>query len=275
MRVIRRAGILALALLSSGLAASALRAGPKAAQASATANPAAEDLQGKQAFETRCSTCHGLDGGGAMGPNIQGIPFRLGADVVANIIKNGLSGGMPGFAGQMSDAEIQQVVAYLLSLTPKDAGKVTGDAAKGEVVYDSSGCSGCHIIAGEGSGIGPELTTVGKLRGPNYLRTTVLYPGSDLPQAHVFLESGGQLDFLYVHVVTKEGHAFDGTRAAEDSFHIVIKDAQGNFHSFRKADLRELKKEPGKSVMPSFKEKLSDAQINDLVAYLASLKGGQ
>ena len=275
MKVIRRAGILALALLSSGLAASALRAGPQTTQAPPTANPAAEDLQGKQAFETRCSACHGLDGGGAMGPNIQGIPFRLGSDVVANIIRNGLSGGMPAFAGQMSDAQIQQVVAYLLSLTPKDTGKVTGDPAKGKEVYDSSGCAGCHIIAGEGSGIGPELTTVGKLRGPNYLRTTLLYPGSDLPQAHVFLESGGQLDFLYVHVVTKDGHAFDGTRAAEDSFHIVIKDAQGNFHSFRKADLRELKKEPGKSVMPSFKEKLSDAQIDDLVAYLASLKGGQ
>lgn len=275
MKVARRAGILALVLLSSGLAASALRAGPQTTQDSPAANPAAEDLQGKQVFETRCSTCHGLDGGGAMGPNIQGIPFRLGADVVANIIKNGLSGGMPAFAGQMSDAEIQQVVAYLLSLTPKDAGKVTGDPVKGKEVYDSSGCAGCHIIAGEGSGIGPELTSVGKLRGPNYLRTTLLYPGSDLPQAHVFLETGGQLDFLYVHVVAKDGHAFDGTRAAEDSFHIVIKDAQGNFHSFRKADLRELKKEPGKSVMPTFKEKLSDAQINDLVAYLASLKGTQ
>ena len=113
------------------------------------------------------------------------------------------------------------------------------------------------------------------MRGPNYLRNAVLYPGTDLPQEHVFLESGGQLDFLYVHVVTKDGHAFDGTRAAEDSFHIVIKDAQGNFHSFRKADLRELKKESGKSVMPSFKDKLSASQVNDLVAYLASLKGAQ
>ena len=275
MKVIRRAGILALALLSSGLAATVLRADPKAPQDSPAANPAAADLQGKQDFEARCSTCHGLDGGGAMGPNIQGIPFRLGADVVANIIKNGLSGGMPAFSGQMSDAQIQQVVAYLLSLTPKDTGKITGDAAKGKEVYDTSGCAGCHIVEGEGSGIGPELTTVGKLRGPNYLRNTVLYPGSDLPQAHIFLESGGQLDFLYVHVVTKAGHAFDGTRAAEDSFHIVIKDAKGDFHSFRKADLRELKKEPGKSLMPSFKGKLSDAQIDDLVAYLASLKGAQ
>jgi len=276
MKAIRRAGILALVLLSGGWATGVLRAAPKPEQDSPIANPTAEDLQqAKQTFEARCSTCHGLDGGGAMGPNIQGIPFRLGADVVANIIKNGLSGGMPAFAGQMNDAQIQQVVEYLLSLTPKDTGAVTGDPAKGKEVYDSSGCAGCHIVAGEGSGIGPELTTVGKVRGPNYLRSAVLYPGTDLPQAHIFLESGGQLDFLYVHVVTKDGHAFDGTRAAEDSFHIVLKDSQGNFRSFRKADLRELKKEPGKSLMPSFKDKLSAAQVNDLVAYLASLKGAQ
>jgi cytochrome c2 len=80
---------------------------------------------------------------------------------------------------------------------------------------------------------------------------------------------------MFVHIVTRDGRTFDGTRASEDSFHIVIQDASGKFHSFQKSDLREFKKEPGKSVMPSFKGKLSDTQIDDLVAYLASLKGDQ
>ncbi len=251
-------------------------ASPRAGQDAPIANPAASDAdQGKQTFEARCSTCHGLDGGGAMGPNIQGIPMRLGAPVVAEAIKNGMSGGMPAFAGQLDAAQIQQVIAYLLTLTHKDSGTVTGDAAKGKEVYDSSGCSACHIVSGEGSGAGPELTSVGKLRGPGYLKTTLLYPGSDLPQAHVFLETGGLLDYMFVHIVTKDGHTYDGTRVAEDSFRIVIKDVSGMFHSFQKSDLREFMKEPGKSVMPSYKGKLTDTQIDDLVAYLASLKGDQ
>jgi len=276
MTVIRRLGIAAFIVLSCGLAANELSAAPHPRQDTPIANPKPEDIeQGKQTFETRCSTCHGLDGGGAMGPNIQGIPFRVGAAVVTSTIKNGMSGGMPAFGSQLDATQIQQVVAYLLTLTRKDAGAVTGDAAKGKEVYDSSGCSACHIISGEGSGIGPELTTVGQLRGPAYLRDAILYPGTDLPQARVFLETGGQLDYLFVHVVTKDGHAFDGTRVAEDSFHIVIKDANGKFHSFQKASLQELKKEPGKSLMPSFKDKLSETQVNDLVAYLASLKGAQ
>jgi putative heme-binding domain-containing protein len=235
-----------------------------------------QDLEkGKQTFEMTCSTCHGLDGGGAMGPNIQGIPFRLGVDAVTSVIKNGMAGGMPAFGGQLDAPQIQQVVGYLLTLTRKDEGKVTGDPSAGKQAYESSGCANCHIVAGEGGDIGPDLTIVGRERGPNYLRNTILFPGTDLPQSRVFLESGGQLQFLFVHVVAKDGRRVEGTRVAEDSFHIVLADAQGKFHSLRKDQLREIKKEPGKSTMPSFKGKLSETQINDLVAYLASLKGAQ
>ncbi|HEX4002848.1 MAG TPA: c-type cytochrome [Candidatus Acidoferrales bacterium] len=261
-------------------AAAGTIAGPAGArQNQANASPAAkpeDQSPGKQLFEQRCSTCHGLDGGGAMGPNIQGIPFRLGADPVKAIIKNGMAGGgMPAFAGQLDDAQIQQIVDYLLTLQRKDSTPVTGDPAKGKEVYDASACGSCHMIAGQGGDAGPELTTVGSLRGAGYLRSAVLYPGTDLPQEHVFVESGGQLDYLFIHVVTKDGKSYDGTRVAEDSFRIVIKNAEGNFLSFRKADLRTLDREPGKSVMPSVKGKLTDEQVNDLVAYLASLKGAQ
>jgi cytochrome c oxidase cbb3-type subunit III len=276
MTAFRRVWLVAIAFVSCAPLAVPLAAlaGPR--QDTAIANPAPADVeQGKQTFEARCSTCHGLDGGGAMGPNIQGIPMRLGAPAVATAIKNGMSGGMPAFAGQLSETQIQQVIAYLMTLTRKDTATVTGDAVKGKAVYDASGCASCHIIGGQGGDAGPELTTVGKLRGAGYLKTTLTYPGSDLPQAHVFLESGGLLDFMFIHLVTREGRTWDGTRVAEDSFRIVIKDAGGKFHSFQKSDLREFQKEPGKSVMPSFKDKLSAGQIDDLVAYLASLKGDQ
>jgi len=260
-------------ICAAAIATGAISAHAAARQDAQAAKPE-EQSPGKQLFEQRCSTCHGLDAGGAMGPNIQGIPFRLGADPVKAIIKNGMGGGggMPAFAGQLDDAQIQQIVDYLLTLQRKDSAPITGDPAKGKEVYDASGCASCHMIAGQGGDAGPELTTVGSLRGAGYLRSALLYPGTDLPQEHVFVESGGQLDYLFIHLVTKDGKAYDGTRVVEDSFRIVIKDAKGNFLSFRKADLRELQKETGKSVMPSVKGKLSDEQVNDLVAYLASLK---
>jgi cytochrome c oxidase cbb3-type subunit III len=233
-------------------------------------------LAGKKLFETNCSTCHGLDAGGNMGPNIQGLPMRLGAERVANFIKNGVPvAGMPAFGSQLDATQVQQIIEYLLTLKPKDEGVVTGNAEKGKQVYDASGCASCHMIKGEGGDSGPELTNVGALRGATYLRNTVVYPGSDLPQEPVRLETGGMLEYMYVHVVTNDGKAFDGTRVTEDSFKIVIKDAKGDFHTFWKQDLRTLDKQPGKSLMPSYKGKLSDEQLNDLVAYLASLKGAQ
>ena len=263
-------------LFSCAVAGASATAARAHAQSQDSQAKPATDSPGKALFEQRCSTCHGLDAGGAMGPNIQGIPLRLGADPVKAIIKNGMGGGgMPAFAGQLDDAQIQQIVDYLLTLQHKDAAAITGDPTKGKNVYDTSGCASCHTIAGEGGDAGPELTSVGSVRGAGYLKNAVLYPGTDLPQEHIFVESGGQLDYLFIHVVTKDGKSYDGTRAAEDSFRIVIKDVKGNFLSFRKADLRTLDKEPGKSVMPSVKGKLTDEQVNDLVAYLASLKGAQ
>jgi putative heme-binding domain-containing protein len=259
----------------AAMAAGTIPASARSRQESPSAKPE-DQSPGKQLFEQRCSTCHGLDAGGAMGPNIQGIPFRLGADPVKAIIKHGMgNGGMPAFAGQLDDGQIQEIVDYLLTLTHKDSGPVTGDPARGKEVYDATGCASCHMIAGQGGDAGPELTTVGSLRGAGYLRNALVYPGTDLPQARSFLESGGQLDYLFIHLVTKDGKAYEGTRVVEDSFRIVIEDVHGNFLSFRKADLRALDKEPGKSVMPSVRGKLSDGQLNDLVAYLASLKGAQ
>ena len=49
-------------------------------------------------------------------------------------------------------------------------------------------------------------------------------------------------------------------------------DNAGRLRSVAKADLREQSLDH-RSPMPSFKDKLNDAQVNDLVAYLATLHG--
>ncbi len=66
----------------------------------------------------------------------------------------------------------------------------------------------------------------------------------------------------------------EGMRTAESTLEIVLEDANCNFHSLHKADLQSLEKEPGKSFMPS-QASLSNVDLNNLAAYLASLKGAQ
>ncbi|HEX4074241.1 MAG TPA: c-type cytochrome, partial [Candidatus Acidoferrales bacterium] len=234
-----------------------------------------EDIAaGKKLYDATCSKCHGLDGGGGDGPSLQGAPERLGDAEVGSIIRGGIPGtGMNGF-GSLNMDETGQVVGYLRTLgRTADTEVAKGDPAKGKDVYESSGCSACHIIGGQGGGVGPELTRVGAMRGPAYLRTQVIAPGTDLPHEGGAMERGRFTQYLFVRVTTKSGHVAEGTRVYEDTFTIELKDAAGRFHSFRKLDLEKLEKLPGKSVMPSFKDTLSSTQLDNLVAYLASLKG--
>jgi cytochrome c oxidase cbb3-type subunit III len=272
MKAIRRlcvAAVAFFALASAGLAQIPRDTTPIAAKTSP-----ADIANGKTLYEATCSKCHGLDGGGSDGPNLQGVAERIGDEAIGNIIRGGIPGtGMASF-GSLSVDEIGQIVGYLKTLgRTADAEIAKGNPAKGKAVYESSGCASCHIIAGEGSGVGPELTRVGAVRGPSYLHAQILTPGTDLPQEAAAMERGRFLQFLDVRVVTKDGHSFEGTRVYEDSFTIEIKDATGKFHGFKKLDLQKLEKLPGHSVMPSYKGTLSDTQIDDLVAYLASLKG--
>ena len=66
-----------------------------------------------------------------------------------------------------------------------------------------------------------------------------------------------------------------GLRVNEDSFTIQLRDAKGNLHSIQKFEAKSIEPESGKSFMPSYKDKLTPAQINDLVAYLSSLGEAQ
>ncbi|MGC2330664.1 MAG: c-type cytochrome [Candidatus Acidiferrales bacterium] len=228
---------------------------------------------GKVLYDATCSKCHGLDGGGGDGPSLQGAPERLGDAEVGSIIRGGIPGtGMNGF-GSLTVDETDQVVGYLRTLgRTADMEIAKGDPVKGKEVYETSGCSTCHIIDGQGGGVGPELSRVGAMRGPGYLRTQLITPGADLPHEGGAMERGRFTQYLFVRVTTKGGHVVEGTRVYEDSFTIELKDATGRFHSFRKLELEKLEKLPGKSVMPSFKDTLSSTQLEDLVAYLASLK---
>jgi hypothetical protein len=72
--------------------------------------------------------------------------------------------------------------------------------------------------------------------------------------------------------VTRDGLELSGVRVNEDTFSIQIRDATGVIHSFFKSDLKELHKDFGKSPMPNYSSTLTTNEIDDLVAYLVSLR---
>lgn len=245
--------------------------------ASATSPSAPPDLeQGKRLFVQNCSVCHGVNGGGEEGPDLRGVPAALGDSTVQGVARRGIPGtAMPG-SSTLSEKEITNIVAYIRTLgSTTTSEKATGDPVKGESLYSSSGCSACHMISGQGGNIGPDLTRIGAMRGAAGLKARLQDPGANLPKMADGLFGNSWTQYLMFRAVEKDGRITEGMRVGEDSFTIVLKDAAGKFYGFWKPDLRSLEKEPGKSFMPSFKDTLSAAQLDDLVAYLASLKGAQ
>lgn len=231
---------------------------------------------GKRQFAQNCSTCHGINAGGEVGPDLHGVVAQLGDPSVHDIIRRGIPGtAMPG-SSTMSEKQVADVLAYLHTLdTAAASASVAGDPMRGEALYKSSGCPTCHMIAGQGGDVGPELTRIGAMRGAAGLKQRLLDPGADLPKVGEGVFGTRWSQYLMFRAVEKDEHVIEGMRVGEDSFSIVLKDASGKLHGLYKPDLRSLEKEPGKSLMPSFKGTLSDAQMDDLVAYLMTLKGSE
>ena len=80
-------------------------------------------------------------------------------------------------------------------------------------------------------------------------------------------------DFLQVRVTTRDGRRLTGVRLNEDAFSIQLRDLSDQVHSFWKNEIAELSKDHGQSPMPGYGTLLTAAEIDDLVAYLASLQG--
>jgi len=229
--------------------------------------------KGKQLFQGTCANCHGIDGSGANGPNIQNAAVTMGPEGLYTRMTSGPIGtAMPNFSF-LGDDKLWEIADYVSSLG-QHGQAVTGDPQKGKQVYDASRCATCHSIAGEGGDSGPNLTTIGTQRAPTLLREEVLDPGANLPLDTVGLsERAAYHAYQMYRVTSKDGKQVEGMRVNEDSFSIQLRDSKGEIHSIQKFGVAKIEQLPGKSFMPSYKGKLTDEQLNDLVAYLASLGG--
>lgn len=233
-----------------------------------------QQAPGKELFISNCSRCHGLDGSGGEGPNIQQSAEKLGADGMAATVKGGVAGtGMPAFSN-LSDVQIRQIVSYVRGLTrlPASDTVLHGDANRGESLYQANGCSECHMVRGEGGTLGPELTQIGAIRTAQEIRNALANPGANLPKTQANRDRGKWTEYLIYRAVLNNGQTVEGMRINSDSFVILLEDAQGNLHSLSRTDLKSLEPETGKSFMPSYGDKLSASQLDDLIAYLASPK---
>jgi cytochrome c oxidase cbb3-type subunit III len=249
-----------------------LRAEPALAQ-NATTNPLAGDASaingGKNIYRGRCGVCHGIDAKGYRGSDLTtGDWVHGGGDVqIFKTIQTGVAGTeMPG-NGNMSEDEIWMVIAYLRTLSsPGGPAVERGDAANGDRLFwakDKGNCSQCHMVSGRGGRIGPNLSRIGAARSMAALEREIRKPNEVIP-----------IGFETVTVVTRDGRKIRGVRKNEDTFSIQLMTANEDILSFHKRDLTDVVPEPERSLMPAYgPERLSDAELADVVRYLRTLRG--
>ena len=220
---------------------------------------------GKRLYLGRCGGCHGPTGDGGKGANlaVAVLPRAASERALYRIIRYGIPDTeMPG--SLMDAHEIWQTVAFVRSLGQVPAVAITGNAQAGAEVFRSKGgCLGCHALGNEGGRIGPSLSGIGARRGAGHLKAKIADPASDVPDP-----------FRLVQLTTKAGKAVRGIRLNEDTYSIQIRDFNGNPQSFWKAEVAAMTSEK-KTNMPSYRNKLSETELNDLVAFLASEKGNR
>jgi cytochrome c oxidase cbb3-type subunit III len=224
---------------------------------------------GRGLFMTYCARCHGVNGGGGEGPalNRPYLPRASNDTAFAQVISWGIPGtGMPSL-WMLSRSQISQVISYVRSMDTVHVETVKGDSQKGLIVFQKSNCLSCHSIKAKGNSIGPDLSGVGMRRGSTYINEVIVNPGKQKLK-----DQDGFIQFLVIEVVTTEGKTIKGIRINEDTYTIQMKDVDNRLYSFRKENLKSIKRIPDASLMPSFAQSLTNEEKQNLLAYLLTQK---
>jgi putative heme-binding domain-containing protein len=222
---------------------------------------------GRWTFRILCAPCHGIRADGGRGPDLTLGTYSAGdrdADLI-RVISRGVPGTeMAGYAGRVPDDEIRGLVAYIRSVAhAAEKAAIRGDAAAGGTIFwNKGGCGQCHRVGTKGSSLGPDLTRVGRQRSIAYLRTSLLKPDAEIT-----------VGYATVTVVTRDGRKIVGVERNYDNFSAQFVDLSGKYYSYDREDVTSMTRE-ARSLMPSTYGKiLSEREVDDLLAYLSSLRG--
>jgi len=238
-----------------------------ATQDSPTKDPAVQ--RGRKQFAESCGFCHGADATGGRGPDL--VRSRLVAhdvkgDQIGEVIRRGRPDkGMPPLAN-MTDEQVADIAAFLHERAKEGVESsgiprgypveklLTGNADAGQEFFNGAGgCKNCHSPSGDLAGVAGKYS-------PIELEAHMLYPGhrkeGPRPTAVVTLRSGEQIKGQLVHA---------------DDFVIGLRDASGWYRSFSR-DRVKIEIQDPLAAHRDLLSKLTQADIHNLFAYLASLK---
>lgn len=142
-----------------------------------------------------------------------------------------------------------------LGSNPRPQGilSLKGNATAGEKLFwsEAVNCGKCHQVGKRGVAVGPELSTIGKLRTREDLLASLLTPSRRIePKFATYL------------VLTTDGRSLSGVVTKRDESGVVLRDAQGKEISLSASDVEELR--------PSHVSLMPEGQLSGLTAQEAA-----
>lgn len=241
-----------------------------AAVSSAQENPfdtPVDVRMGQRMFRAECGRCHGRDGKGndeTGAPDLTTGTFASATsdEALFEVVRDGVPGTTMVGISWAPEQTIWQVVAYVdsLSIDPGDY-DLPGSVAAGRAIFAGAGdCARCHMVDGVGGRLGPDLSSVANRRTPDELEQDLLAPDEDVEPR-----------WWTMRITRADGSVVEGLRMNEDTFSLRIMDEQENLWHFSKHEIRSSQRIE-RSTMPSVRDTLTPSEVDDLVAYLFSLR---
>jgi putative heme-binding domain-containing protein len=218
---------------------------------------------GKSEFQRVCSECHSLN---------MATDMRLSGSQWGSTVSR-----MATLGAKLTEREASLITDYLAAnFSPHSPAADASHALRANTtpekpssrsntppdlsLLESNGCLVCHAVQGKGGYTAPDLTGIGDYRTPEELRAALLSPDEEVVPEN-----------RHIRVVTKQGRTITGKLLNQDAFTIQLIDATGQLHSVRRVALRE-STIITKGLMPSYKDRLTPKQIEELVQIISALK---
>ncbi len=155
-----------------------------------------------------------------------------------------------------------------MAATSKDPSKILaleGDPERGLALLTGpkgTGCLTCHLHRGEGRDIGPPFSQIGGKLTRSQLLESLLQPSRTIAEGYAGYAA-----------ILAEGTAVVGRLLSRSPGGIVIRDLAGQDRALDPRDVKQLELLPNSLMPVGLLGPMSDQEVADLVAYLASVRG--
>jgi putative heme-binding domain-containing protein len=168
---------------------------------------------------------------------------------------------------------VQQAGDELLGLLNADAARQNaridellaasrnGDIRRGQLVFNSekTACSMCHVIGYLGGRLGPDLTSIGRIRNERELLEAIVFPSATFVR--------GYEPFV---VTTKAGETHSGIVRQDTAEEMVLATGPQSELRLARSEITDVRPGSASPMPPGLDAALTPAELADLLAFLKS-----